>query len=117
MTVGDLYWVESPAGAGHAQGGRRPAIIFQGEDANGVPPTVLIIPLTTQRDALRFPATFLIEMDSRNNLRRNSVALIFQLTALDKRLIREWIGEMSLDVITRVWEELYYLAERFPNGD
>ena len=29
MNIGDLYWVEFPTRGGHAQAGRRPAIIAQ----------------------------------------------------------------------------------------
>jgi mRNA-degrading endonuclease toxin of MazEF toxin-antitoxin module len=58
VKVGDLYWVEFPARGGHAQSGRRPAIIVQ-KPSNL--PTILVIPITSQQDALRFPGTVLIE--------------------------------------------------------
>lgn len=64
MTLGDVVWVEFPAGAGRAQAGRRPAIIVQGAEASAKLPTLLLIPLTTQQDALRFPGTVLVELDS-----------------------------------------------------
>jgi hypothetical protein len=70
MKPGDLYWVDFPAGGGHAQSGRRPAIVLQTADAIAVLPTVLLIPLTTQLDALRFPGTALVQMDRLNGLRR-----------------------------------------------
>ena len=60
MKVGDLHWVRMPGSGGHAQAGRRPAIIMQSETAQNLP-TILIIPLTTQLNAVRFPGTVLIE--------------------------------------------------------
>ena len=84
MNVGDLFWVEFPAGAGRAQAGRRPALIAQTAAVSTRLPTVLLIPLTTQLDALRFPGTALVETDADNNLRRPSVALVFQLTVMDR---------------------------------
>ena len=63
MTPGDLYWVEMPARGGHEQAGRRPAIILQTASASVVLPTVLIVPLTSQQSALRFPGTVYIEAE------------------------------------------------------
>src|SRR5260370_4755746 len=74
-----------PPKGGHAQSGRRPAIILQTDKASARVPTVLIAPLTSQLDALRFPGTVLIEPDSQTGLRRRSVALVFQLTAVEAR--------------------------------
>jgi mRNA-degrading endonuclease toxin of MazEF toxin-antitoxin module len=73
MKQGDIYWVEFPGGAGRAQAGRRPAIVAQSDSATINLPTVLLIPLTSQLDALRFPGTVLIERDATNGLRQHSV--------------------------------------------
>jgi mRNA-degrading endonuclease toxin of MazEF toxin-antitoxin module len=86
VTLGEVRWVEFPARGGHAQAGRRPAIIVQ--SSTGLS-TSLIVPLTSQLDALRFPGTVLVEADSQNGLRRASVALVFQLTAIDRRYITD----------------------------
>jgi mRNA-degrading endonuclease toxin of MazEF toxin-antitoxin module len=84
VSVGEVRWVEFPARGGRAQAGRRPAIVVQ--DISALP-TVLVVPLTSQFDALRFPGTVLIEADPLNGLRHTSVALVFQLTAIDHRYI------------------------------
>jgi mRNA-degrading endonuclease toxin of MazEF toxin-antitoxin module len=112
MNVGDIYWVEFPARGGRAQTGRRPAIIVQKESTL---PTVLLIPLTTQQDALRFPGTILIEPDGNNNLRQPSVALVFQLTAVDKNFIKNKVGIISKDKIKEIWLAFNELTERKSN--
>ncbi len=66
MTVGEVCWVEMPTRGGHAQAGRRPAIIIQ---QTVVLPTILLISLTSQQDALRFAGTVLVEPDKQNGLR------------------------------------------------
>ncbi len=104
MKPGDLYWVEFPTGGGHAQSGRRPAIVLQATDAIAALPTVLLMPLTTQMDALRFPGTALVQPDRINGLRRSSVALAFQMTAVDKRFISAQIGTLSDSDMKAVWE-------------
>jgi mRNA interferase MazF len=104
-----LYWVEIPPRGGRAQAGRRPAIIAQGPVAL---PTVLIVPLTSQLDALRFPGTVLVEASQQNGLRHNSVALVFQLTAVDKRYIFEQLGTASDAVMAQIWSALDALTGR-----
>jgi mRNA-degrading endonuclease toxin of MazEF toxin-antitoxin module len=80
VNTGDVFWLVFPPGAGRAQSGRRPAIVLQDAAVSARLPTVLVLPLTTQQDALRFPGTVLVEADAENGLRRASVALVFQLT-------------------------------------
>jgi len=99
---GDVHWVEFPGQGGHAQAGRRPAIVVQGASASERLPTTLVIPLTTQQDALRFPGTVLVEADAANGLRRASVALAFQLTAIDQRFIGSRLGAVSDAVMEAV---------------
>jgi len=100
LTVGEVRWVELPARGGRAQAGRRPAIIVQGTRTL---PTTLIVPLTSQLDALRFVGTVLVEADPHNGLRRASVALVFQLTAVDNRYVTERLGSVSKEVLDEIW--------------
>ena len=109
MTVGEIHWVEMPARGGHAQAGRRPAIIIQ---QTVTLPTVLLIPLTSQQDALRFAGTILVEPDEQNGLRQPSVALVFQLTAVDKKFINARIGMVSTTVLKEIWSAFDELTGR-----
>ena len=113
MNVGDVYWVEFPARGGHAQAGRRPAIVIQGSAASERLPTVLLVPLTSQLDALRFPGTVLVEADAQNGLRRTSVALVFQITAVDSRFIAGHLGSISASVVQHIWSAFDALTERW----
>lgn len=112
MNVGDVFWVEFPAGAGRAQAGRRPAVVGQGAVASSQLPTVLLIPLTTQQDALRFPGTVLVEPDAENGLRRLSVALTFQLTAVDGRFLGPLMGHVSEAVVHAIWSAFDDITDR-----
>ena len=106
MKAGDLFWVEFPGGAGRAQAGRRPAIVVQSAKASATLPTVLLVPLSTHQDALRFAGTVLIEPSSSNALRHLSVALVFQLTAIDKKFLGSRIGSLSEIMLNLIWESL-----------
>lgn len=109
MTVGDIYWVELPVRGGHAQAGRRPAIILQ---TISTLPTTLLVPLTSQMDALRFAGTILVEPDQENGLRRPSVALVFQLTAVDSRFVTDRLGNVSEQVREEIFSALDELTGR-----
>ena len=95
MNHGDVYWVELPDRGGREQRGWRPAIIWQ--DASAYPrlPTVLVIPLSSQQDALRFGASVLIRPTATNGLSVDSVALVFQLGACDVRRIGQPLGRLD----------------------
>jgi mRNA interferase MazF len=95
MEIGDIYTVEIPASNGHEQAGIRPAIIVQAPRFQAQLSTVLIVPLTSRLAAQAFPSTFLIQPTSRNGLNVPSVALVFQLRAIDKRRLKRKLGRLS----------------------
>jgi mRNA interferase MazF len=95
MEFGDIYLVEIPASGGHEQQGVRPAIIVQTSENIEKVPTILVVPFTTQFKAANFPFTFVIEPDSTNNLASKSVALVFQLRAIDKKRLKNKLGNLS----------------------
>ena len=97
MKAGDIYLVEIPTSGGREQQGVRPAIVVQTSENIDKIPTVLIIPFTTQIRAANFPFTFVVEPDSTNNLTSVSVALVFQLRAIDKKRLKSKIGSLNPD--------------------
>jgi mRNA interferase MazF len=112
VTVGDLHWIQLPAANGYEQRGRRPAVILQDERyAEGLP-VVLVVPLTTARAALRFAGTMLIQLTVENGLPQASVALVFQLRAIDRRRVQERIGNVSGEVLQELFAELDKLTGR-----
>ena len=110
MNSGDIVWVEFPAGEGRAQAGRRPAVVLQA--ATFHLPTMLLVPFSSQASALRFPGTVLIEPDAANGLRAPSVALVFQLRAVDRQFIGARLGKLSAAKLTEVLTALDELTGR-----
>ena len=111
MSVGDIHWVNLPSVNGHEQRGRRPAVILQDDNYGDGLPVVLVIPLTTVRSAIRFAGTTFIRPTPGNGLQHESVALVFQLRAIDRRL-QERIGTVSPQVLNAIFEELGKLIGR-----
>ena len=95
MNLGDICWLVPPMTGGHVQQGRRPGIIWQNHTRFPSLPTSLAIPLTSQQRALRFGGTHLIQPSARNGLAVPSVALVFQLAAVDRQDIGAKIGEID----------------------
>jgi len=95
MTIGEIHWVELPDAGGREQAGRRPANVIQNEGYAGSLPTVPVIPISSAIAALRFPGTTPIRADKKSGLRTDSVALVFQLRAIDRGRIKEKIGVVS----------------------
>ena len=111
MEIGDVYTVEIPASDGHEQAGARPAIIAQAPQFGDRLPTVLIVPLTSRLTAQSFPGTILIQPDSDNNLNVTSVALVFQLRAIDKRRKERRLGRLSASDLSHVHDQLKALLK------
>lgn len=90
MKNGDIWLVDLSDAKGHEQRGMRPAIIVGG--ANGL---VLVVPLTSSMSSARFSHTHTITPDSYNGLDAESVALVFQIVALDRERFRHRIGTVG----------------------
>lgn len=95
MNRGDIYTVEMPPSNGREQAGTRPAIIVQVREATNKLTTVLVVPLTSQKAAQVFPGTFLIQPTPENGLSVASVALAFQLRAIDKQRLKHHLGKLE----------------------
>jgi mRNA interferase MazF len=112
VTVGDIHWVELPLSTGHEQSGRRPAVIVQDEAYAGMLPVVLTIPLTSAASTLRFSGTLLIQPNAENGLRQASVALVFQMRAVDRRRIGDRVGAVGAKVLAEIFTVLDKLLGR-----
>lgn len=93
MQTGEIYVVQFPALPSHEQSGIRPAVIVV--DFPDLP-VAQVIPLTTSEKARKFKNTLVIEPDTENHLEKTSVAVLFQLRAIDKRRLKNKIGKLSL---------------------
>jgi mRNA interferase MazF len=112
MKRGEVWRVRLPTARGHAQAGIRPAVIVQEDQATLSLPTVLIVPFTGARAALRFPGTVAVQPDGRNGLTVPSVALLFQLTAVDQTNCLQQLGVLDPTTLDQLFTELDKLTGR-----
>jgi mRNA interferase MazF len=95
----DIFWADLPDRGGREQRGRRPVVIWQDTQQFRIP-TVLVIPLTSRLDTLKFGGTSLIHPTPSNGLTADSVALVFQLGACDVRRLRGRLGNLDAADLT-----------------
>jgi mRNA interferase MazF len=74
--------------------------------------TVLIVPFTGARAATRFPGTVPVQPDGKNGLTVPSVALVFQLTAIDQSNCLQPLGILDPATLDQIFAELDKLTGR-----
>jgi len=112
MSIGDIHWIELPENDSKEQRGRRPAVILQEDGYGASLPTVIVVPLSSTRAALRFPGTALIRATDSSGLKNDSVALVFQLRAIDRSRIAGYLGIISAEERIAIQDELRKLLGR-----
>jgi mRNA interferase ChpB len=85
MRRGEVWCVRLPPASGHTQSGDRPALVVQNDAFTAALPTVLVVPFTGNLAATRFAGTLRVDPDGTNGLTTPSIALAFQLRAIDQR--------------------------------
>ncbi len=90
MARGDVLLINLPVSDGREQSGRRPAVAIQ-TDVSGEP-MLMIAPITSNLNALRFAYSVKIEPSEENGLTQTSIVMIFQMRAIDKSRIIKKIG-------------------------
>ena len=91
---GELYYADLSPVVGSEQGGIRPILIVQNDIGNKYSPTVIAAAVTSKINKAKLPTH--IELTATNfGLARDSVVLLEQIRTLDKRRLKERIGELS----------------------
>lgn len=114
MQRGDIFYVglTTPEGnLGREQIGSRPALIIHSNNTLANLPVLMVIPITSQLSANRFPHTILVQPSHQNGLTTPSLLLIFQLRAIDRNRIKNKIGQLEPVIMTQVEKELRNLLE------
>lgn len=70
---------------------------------------MIIVPLSSQLDALRFPGCVQIEPTPQNGLSVTSVALGFQITAVDRVRFRSYLGTLDESDLQKIDDALKQL--------
>ncbi len=109
MARGDVLLINLPMSDGREQSGRRPAVAIQ-TDVSGEP-MLMIAPITSNLNALRFKFSVQIEPSDENGLNQISIIMIFQMRSIDKTRIVKKIGKLSDDDLAKVDAEIWQMLK------
>ena len=98
---GELYYADLSPVVGSEQGGVRPILIVQNDTGNKYSPTIIAAAVTSQINKAKLPTH--IELCANEfGLVKDSVILLEQIRTLDKRRLKERIGELSPTTMKKV---------------
>ena len=98
---GELYYADLSPVVGSEQGGVRPVLVVQNDVGNKYSPTVIAAAVTSKINKAKLPTHIELPCNS-YWLQKDSVILLEQIRTLDKRRLKERIGELNENTMTRV---------------
>ncbi|MBE6677192.1 MAG: type II toxin-antitoxin system PemK/MazF family toxin [Ruminococcaceae bacterium] len=101
---GDIYYADLSPVVGSEQGGIRPVLIVQNDIGNKYSPTVIAAAITSQTGKTRLPTH--IDVMATAGLAKDSVILLEQIRTIDKRRLKEKMGHLDENVMTKVNEAI-----------
>lgn len=109
MTRSDIVnvYLPQPSGQqGHEQHGLRPVVIVQSDTNTFGLSTTMIVPLTGNLKASKFPYHFFVDPSQCNGLSKKSVVLVSQLRAIDKSRVGAKIGVLESEHMLKLETEI-----------
>lgn len=103
MTVkrGDIYYADLSPVVGSEQGGTRPVLIVQNDVGNKFSPTVIAAAITSQQFKAKLPTHIHVNADD-CGLSKDSVVLLEQIRTIDKKRLKEKMGNLPSGEMNRV---------------
>ncbi len=91
---GDIYYADLSPVIGSEQGGVRPVLIVQNDVGNRFSPTVIAAAITSQRFKTEMPTH--IQVNAHGcGLTKDSIILLEQVRTLDKKRLKEKMGNLD----------------------
>ena len=98
---GEVFYADLSPVVGSEQGGVRPVLIVQNEIGNRHSPTVIAAAITSRLDKARLPTHINIRAAD-TGLAKDSVVLLEQIRTIDKRRLKERMGELDAPAMSQV---------------
>lgn len=98
---GDIYYADLSPVVGSEQGGIRPVLIVQNDIGNKFSPTVIAAAITSQHSKAQLPTHIKVNADN-CGLAKDSVVLLEQVRTIDKRRLKERMGNLGEKDMSRI---------------
>lgn len=102
---GELYYADLSPVIGSEQGGVRPVLVVQNDVGNKYSPTVIAVAVTSKLTKAKLPTHIEISAEE-YGLVKDSVILMEQIRTIDKRRLKERIGQLSPAIMYKVEKAL-----------
>lgn len=106
----EIWQADFSGSRGHEQKKERPCIIWRDLDHLGM---AVVIPLTGSLERDNMPHTHRLEPSTKNGLEKESIILVFQITAIDKgRLIKKigMLDDGEVETVAALLKDLLHLS-------
>jgi mRNA interferase MazF len=98
---GDIFYADLSPVIGSEQGGIRPVLIVQNDVGNKFSPTVIAAAITSQRFKTSLPTHIQVNADG-CGLAKDSIVLLEQVRTIDKRRLKEKMGNLNEKEMNRI---------------
>ena len=98
---GQIYYADLRPVVGSEQGGTRPVLVIQNDVGNKYSPTVIACAVTSQMTKAKLP-THIELRQGQFGLPKDSVVLLEQIRTLDKRRLKEKLGQLDEKTMEKV---------------
>ncbi len=108
MTVrrGEIYYADLSPVVGSEQGGLRPVLIVQNDAGNKYSPTVIAAAITSQTGKTKLPTHIPLQAEQGCGLTKDSIVLLEQVRTIDKRRLRERMGQVDDTSMSKINQAL-----------
>ncbi len=98
---GEIYYADLSPVVGSEQGGIRPVLIVQNDVGNKYSPTVIAAAITSQKYKTGLPTHIKVNADG-CGLAKDSIVLLEQVRTIDKRRLKEKMGNLGESEMGRI---------------
>lgn len=97
---GQIYYADLSPVVGSEQGGYRPVLIIQNDMGNKYSPTVIVAVITSRYTKANLPTH--IWLNAECGLPRESMVECEQVRTLDKKRLKDFMGQVSAEVMKEI---------------
>ena len=98
---GEIYYADLSPVVGSEQGGARPVLIVQNDVGNKYSPTVIAAAITSQKEKAKLPTHIALQAQT-CGLAKDSVVLLEQIRTIDKKRLKERMGEIDQSSMNKI---------------
>lgn len=97
---GDIFYADMGENVGSEQNGMRPVLVLQNDVGNEHSPTIIVAVLTSKVKKMYMPTH--VYVGARFGLTEESVVLTEQLSTIDRRRLRGYVGSVDRPTMKKV---------------